>query len=35
MNMIGNNIYVFGGLYHGRFLNTMYVIDVEESEVNY
>lgn len=33
MNMIGNNIYVFGGLYHCRFLNTMYLIDVEESEV--
>jgi hypothetical protein len=33
MNIIGNFIYIFGGFYHGKFLNTMYIIDLEESEV--
>ena len=33
MNMIGNLIYVFGGLYHNKFSNTMYIIDIEEAEV--
>lgn len=29
----GNYIYIFGGFYHGSFLNTTYVIDLEEHEV--
>jgi hypothetical protein len=33
MNMIGNSIYIFGGMYHNRFLDSMYIIDIEESEV--
>ena len=33
MNMIGGLIYVFGGMYHNKFLNTMYIIDIEEAEV--
>ena len=33
MEMRGQHIYIFGGFFHGRFLNTMYKIDMEESEV--
>lgn len=29
LNCIRNQIYVFGGFYHGRFLNTIYAIDLE------
>ena len=33
MNIVGNFIYIFGGFHHGKFLNAMYIIDLEESEV--
>jgi hypothetical protein len=33
MIFAGNYIYIFGGFYHGSFLNTTYVIDLEEHEV--
>jgi hypothetical protein len=34
MSMIGNMIYIFGGFYHNRFSNTIYAIDLEQSEVH-
>ena len=33
MDIQGQQIYVFGGMYHNKFLNTMYKIDLEEAEV--
>jgi hypothetical protein len=35
MICIGSLIYIFGGFYHGSFINTTYVIDLEEQEVKY
>ena len=29
LTCIGNQIYIFGGFYHGKFLNTTYAIDIE------
>jgi hypothetical protein len=33
MICIGTYIYIFGGFYHRSFINTTYVIDLEEHEV--
>jgi hypothetical protein len=35
MICIGSLIYIFGGFYHGSFMNTTYVIDLEEHEVKF
>ena len=33
MTYIANKIYIFGGFYHGRYLNSLYCVDLEEQEV--